>query len=65
MARSRATGDAATERAASIELQTTRSQLTTLDQRRNALVLRAPFSGMLSRRGWKSGSGNALPRATA
>jgi putative peptide zinc metalloprotease protein len=46
MARARATGDAATERAASIELETTRSQLTTLEDRRNALILRAPFSGV-------------------
>ena len=47
MARARATGDAATERSAAIELETTRSQLAVLDQRRDALVLRAPFSGVL------------------
>jgi putative peptide zinc metalloprotease protein len=46
MARARATGDAAVERAASIELETTRSHLTTLEERRSALILRAPFTGV-------------------
>jgi multidrug resistance efflux pump len=47
MARARATGDAALERSATIELETTRARLAVLDQRREALILRAPFSGVL------------------
>ena len=44
--RARALGDGAAERAAAIQLETTRAQLALIEQRRAGLVLRAPFDGV-------------------
>jgi putative peptide zinc metalloprotease protein len=46
-ARARASGNALSERAAAIELETVRQQLAAIERRRAGLVLQSPFDGML------------------